>query len=550
MLGFARQLDSLPQLAPSPEQHSENHSEHAESARAKASTTGAARLLASAELSFRPFVFSGPDFPALACDNRDLGALLGPHTLRATFYDRDYNVVESAENGGRYGAVIDIVPENGRATRRFRTLFRQAEPFSWWRSRTQASLALPPQLGVDPALEETQSETLSRYARAQFARSLEREPDGAALLAGLHETPSEAGPADSGSDAWALDRQWWVGLKRKLDGLEQAGPFVAPRALAGTPSPTLREGSEAEAGVKPGLARELDEMLQDWARNSDQAFAVCLARRGVIFLHRAYGTRDGQPMTTQTPSWMASITKLLGGSLLMMLVDQQRVSLDEPVAKYLPALRGIEVRVPLTLRHLMTHTGGLWGHLGDEMHDFEHIVADLHPSLEVGRRYEYNGAGMALAGKVIEAVSGEALPQFYRSHLLGPLGMEHTGVATMSWDTASVPLDIARAAQMLLNRGAYGSLRFFSEETFEQMLPRRLEATLGPDTTEEYGIGTSYFRGEGLGEGTFGHGAASSSTLRIDPEHELVIVMARNDAGENFNEFHPRFLNAIAAGLG
>jgi len=272
---------------------------------------------------------------------------------------------------------------------------------------------------------------------------------------------------------------------------------------------------------------------------------VCLARRGVVFLHQAYGRRGQEPMTTETGSWMASITKILAGSLVMMLVDEGRVSLDQPIDKYLPALRGIEVKIPLTLRHLMTHTNGLWDHLGDEMHDFESIVADLYPQLEVARRYEYNGAGMALAGKVIEAVSGEALPQFFGRHLLGPLGMERTQVSTMSWNTWSTPLDIARAAQMLLNRGAYGPKRFFSEATFQQMLPQRLDGILGPEATEEYGIGTTWFRDEGLGEGTFGHGAASSATLRIDPEHELVVMMSRNDAGANFHEYHPRFLELI-----
>ena len=540
MIGFARNLDGLQELAP-PQEPQEPQED----------ATTQARQLASMELNFRPYVFSGPDFPPLACDNRDLAALLGPHTIQTIFYDRNYNVVTSADEPGRYGAVIEIVPQNGRATRRFRTLFRQAEPFtfSWWSSRPPASITLPPQLGVSREAAQSQAETLGNYVRAGFTRSLSHEPDGGALLSGLHETASEAGPANSSNDVWARDRQWWVGLKRKLDGLGDAEPFICPRALEGAAAPVLREGSEAQAGMKPGTVQELDELLQEWARDSDQGFALCLARRGVIFLHRAYGTRHGQPMTTETPSWMASITKLLGGSLLMMLVDQGRVSLDEPVTKYLHALRGIEVSVPLTLRHLMTHTGGLWGHLGDEMHDFEHIVADLYPQLQIGRRYEYNGAGMALAGKVIEAVSGEALPQFFARHLLGPLKMEHTGVTTMSWDTQSIPLDIARAGQMLLNRGAYGSQRFFSPATFEQMLPRRLEATLGPDTTEEYGIGTSWFRDEGLGEGTFGHGAASSSTLRIDPANELVVVMARNEAGSNFNTYHPRFLNTIGQGV-
>jgi len=172
-----------------------------------------------------------------------------------------------------------------------------------------------------------------------------------------------------------------------------------------------------------------------------------------------------------------------------------------------------------------------------------------YPHLQVGQRYEYNGAGLALAGKVIEAVSGEALPQFYHRHLLEPLGATHTDVTTMSWDTVSTPLDIAKIGQMLLNGGAYAGWRFFSEDTLRLMLPERLTRVLGPDAVEEYGIGISWFCGEGLGEGTFGHGAASASTLRIDPANELVIVMARNEAGANFETYHPQFLQMIVEGI-
>jgi CubicO group peptidase (beta-lactamase class C family) len=86
-------------------------------------------------------------------------------------------------------------------------------------------------------------------------------------------------------------------------------------------------------------------------------------------------------------------------------------------------------------------------------------------------------------------------------------------------------------------------------ETFQQMLPERLTKELGPDTSEVWGIGTVWYKGEGLAEGTFGHGAASGATLRIDPKDDLVIVMTRNTAGSNINKYHPMFLQAIADGI-
>jgi len=254
-------------------------------------------------------------------------------------------------------------------------------------------------------------------------------------------------------------------------------------------------------------------------------------------------------MALTDKSWMASITKLLSGTLIMMLVDQGLVDLDDPVDKFLPALRNIPVRKPLTIRHLYTHTNGLWGHWGDDLNDFEELIADFYPYLKVGEFHSYNGAGYALGGKVIEAVSGEAIPQFFKRHLLDPLGCPNTDVVDTSAGSRSTPLDIAKIGQMLLNKGAYGDMRFFSEETFGKMLPQKLTKVLGPDTGIEWGIGMTWFGEKGLGKGTFGHGAASAATLRIDPVHDLVIVMTRNAAGRNFEKYHPQFIDTIVEGL-
>ena len=60
--------------------------------------------------------------------------------------------------------------------------------------------------------------------------------------------------------------------------------------------------------MKPDAAGKIDAVCREWAADDDRAFAVCIVRHGVIVLHRAYGTRDGRPITVHTKSWMASIT--------------------------------------------------------------------------------------------------------------------------------------------------------------------------------------------------------------------------------------------------
>ena len=488
----------------------------------------AARELMEMKVICDPHVFTGVELPPCGPERPTrIEGLAGRFGVRTRYFDSGFREVTAAERPGRYGAVVEIDTEHSGVLRRYRTLFRQPDPVSWWREK-----------GVLASVR-----IIAEYAKWRFVESQEEDAGGAAHLAGLYEEdPGAEEPVGPGNDAEARDRQWWVDLKRRLRGAEAGGaePFVCPRPLAGEPAPVLRPGSATEAGMSPAVVAGIDSLCRVWAEQSDQGFAVALARRGVLVLHEAYGMRDGRPMTVDDRSWMASITKLLSGTLMMMLVDQGLVDLDAPVDAYLPSLRGIEVARPLTIRDLYIHTNGLWGHWGDDLHDFEEIVAGYYPYLPVREQHSYNGAGYAIGGKVIEALTGEAIPMFYKRHLLDPLGCTNTHVIDTSGGAASVPADIARIAQMLLNRGAYGDLRFFSEETFAQMLPAKQVLSNGQEI--EWGIGVTWFGKEGLGESTFGHGAASAATLRIDPENELIVVMTRNSAGTRFSDFHPQFL--------
>jgi CubicO group peptidase (beta-lactamase class C family) len=258
-------------------------------------------------------------------------------------------------------------------------------------------------------------------------------------------------------------------------------------------------------------------------------------------------------MAEDTKSWMASISKFMSGTLMMMLVDQGLANLDDPVDRYLPELHGAP-GIMLTLRDLYVHTNGLAlgyrsDHWGDEMHDLEQVIAGYYPFLKPRVSHAYNGVGYAIGGKVIEAVSGEALPAFFLNHLLGPLRMDHTDAIDGSALTRSTALDMVRLGQMMLNGGAYGDKQFLRPETVQKMLPQPLTGLLGPETKIQWGIGAVWMPEEGLSPKTFGHGAASSATLRIDPENRLVIVMTRNTAGPRFDEYHPRFIRAITEHL-
>lgn len=190
---------------------------------------------------------------------------------------------------------------------------------------------------------------------------------------------------------------------------------------------------------------------------------------------KAYGMRDGKAMTVNTPSWMGSITKLINGTCMMMAYDRGLIDLDTPVGEYLPPLKNIKMN----------------------------------------------------------------RPYYCLNHLLKLLGCSATNVPNGGGGATSIPLDMAKTGQMLLNKGAYGNMRFMKEKTFKKMLPTNLSRVLSEPRRKEYGFGTAWY--DKLGVGSFGHGAASAATLCIDPENDMVIVMTRNAAGKNFQEYHFEF---------
>ena len=499
-----------------------------------------------------PAVFSG-DLPPIRFERPLwIRALIGPYKLTTTYYDKDYNVVASAKDVGRYGAVIEIATAGGdRVYRRFKTLYRMPGHLGQWDSPAKVEVTLSDELGIRPQAAAAYPAAIQKLCDEAISKSFNQSNYSAVLLAGLLETTQIGRTDDYYTTPHQRDRQWWLGFKRKFYGWDKQfpKPFVCPKPIEDKPAPVVRAGTLKEAGMKPNAAQQIDTVLTEWSNDTDEAFAVCIVRHGVIVLHQAYGQRDGQPMTVNTKSWMASTTKMLSGTLMMMLVDHALIDLDDRADKYLPPLRGLKTNRPLTIRHLYTHTSGLQWHWGMDINDMAERITVLLPHCQIGHKYAYNGTGMELATKILEGISGESLPNFYRSHLLVPLGCDNTDVSGAAGDATSVPLDIAKIGQMLLNKGAYGNMRFMKPETFKQMLPQRLTKVLGPDTDQVYGVGTIFFTDEGLGKGTFAHGAASSATTRIDPENDLVIVMTRNAIGKNFKKYHQPFINAVVEGI-
>jgi len=141
------------------------------------------------------------------------------------------------------------------------------------------------------------------------------------------------------------------------------------------------------------------------------------------------------PVTADTLFQTGSISKTFTGTIFMRLVEQGKVDLDAPVREYLPKFRMADKDVAerVTIRHLLTHTGG-W--IGDYFNDYGNgddalakmlgDIARLEQVTPLGKIWSYNNAGFNVAGRVVEVVTGMPFEQAARELVLDPLGLDMT----------------------------------------------------------------------------------------------------------------------------
>jgi len=199
-------------------------------------------------------------------------------------------------------------------------------------------------------------------------------------------------------------------------------------------------------------ATGLDEILRSASeRRKIPAAAAMVANAEKTIWSGAFGTRDsasGMPVTTESIFAIASMTKAVTSTAALQLVDAGKLKLDEPVARHLPQLGKLEVlhgfdrdtgkpilrpaAKPVTLRRLLTHTSGFAYDTWDE--SMFRYAKQAGPAgtgavpplmFEPGTRWQY-GTSVDWAGRLVEAVSGQTLEEYFQRHVLGPLGMKDT----------------------------------------------------------------------------------------------------------------------------
>lgn len=184
----------------------------------------------------------------------------------------------------------------------------------------------------------------------------------------------------------------------------------------------------------------VDKLFAEWDRSDSPGCTVGISRDGTTLYEAAYGMASlelGVPLTVDSVLPAASISKQFTAFSILLLARQGKLSIDDPVRKYVPELH--DFGAPLTIRHLLNHTSGLrdaftldgwstpqdpWGNPNDTM--LRVLSRQRGLNFPPGQRFQYNNGGYNLLAHIVRRASGESLPAFANDHIFKPLGMTST----------------------------------------------------------------------------------------------------------------------------
>jgi CubicO group peptidase (beta-lactamase class C family) len=214
----------------------------------------------------------------------------------------------------------------------------------------------------------------------------------------------------------------------------------------------------AKAGMdSERLARIPVRMKAFVDRGTIPGAVTLIARHGALASLEAVGSQDiesRKPMRTDTVFQIMSMTKPVTAVALMMLVEEGKVVLSEPLEKYLPEFRGLWVNEPgasglerrqvrpsrpITLRDLLTHTSGmapnppagaadLLSRLNLTLAEAVALYSQQPLDFQPGMRWQYSNPGIATVGRVVEVISGQPFEKFLEARIFQPLGMKDSFV--------------------------------------------------------------------------------------------------------------------------
>ncbi len=226
---------------------------------------------------------------------------------------------------------------------------------------------------------------------------------------------------------------------RQFGSLVAGATALAASTFAPTDAVAQRGGRGAGAPVS--LEATADQVFAQFNSTHSPGCAVGVRQNGRDLLLRGYGMADlesNAPITPATIFESGSVAKQFTAAAILLLVNDGKLNLDDPVRKYIPELP--EYPRPLLVRHLLSHTSGLreWSNLvalagwprGSRVHTqadlLEAVFAQKSLNYPVGDYYSYTNSGFALLPTIVERVSGVSFAQFSEDRIFKPLGLTNT----------------------------------------------------------------------------------------------------------------------------
>lgn len=342
----------------------------------------------------------------------------------------------------------------------------------------------------------------------------------------------------------------------------------------------LPRAKPADVGMSAEKLAEIPAKMQAFVDAGQMSGAVTLvAKDGKIVALDAVGLRDiaGKvPMTADSLFSIASMTKPITAAALMILVDEGKVALDDPIAKYIPEFKDAKLKDgsrpnrDITVQDCLTHTSGVVGdqrNVGTIAETAKMLAArplDFHP----GEKWVYS-PGLTIIGRVVEVAAGQPYEEFLQTRILTPLGMSETSflptaeqqrrlaklykpgpekgtlAPAASWINEVTPdrtpnpsgglfstaADLARFYQMVLNGGELDGQRILSSEAVKNMTTLQTgDLKTGFTDGNGWGLGWCVVqKPQGatalLTPGTCGHGGAFGTQGWIEPQRQMIYIL-------------------------
>jgi len=332
---------------------------------------------------------------------------------------------------------------------------------------------------------------------------------------------------------------------------------------------------------------KIPKAMQQFVDEHKIAGAVTLvARNGQITSFEAVGFQNLEkkiPMRKNTLFRIASMTKPFAAAAIMILSEEGKIKLDDPVEKYLPEFHNMWLAIEMsgekailirpnrviTIKDILTHTSGLADLPPDipinSIREYALVISQLPLLFEPGSQWKYGGSGITTAARIVEVISGQPYEIFLSKRIFTPLGMNNTSfsppkesqnrIATLyrpSVDSSgleafnapdwsryphpegglySTALDMAKWMQAILNKGIYDGTRILTEKSVLEMIKiqtGRLETgfTDGMSFGLAFGIvGNPSGVTAMLSQGSFGHGGAFGTQSWGDPVNKTIYVL-------------------------